>query len=170
MPDKNEAGAKEDPASEGGSNKLVMALLGVNMLLTLGVGGFVVFQTVTAEEPAEVAPPVDDEPMDLDAPPEPAALYEFEPFVVNLMDSANLRYVKVTVEVELSSPEVTEELELRKSQMRDMVISVLSNRTYSELIGVRGKTQLREELLRRMNHTLNSGTITRLYFVEFVVQ
>ena len=74
------------------------------------------------------------------------------------------------MEVELSSQEVVEEIELRKPQLRDMVNAILSNRTYGELLGVRGKTQLREELLRRMNQSLTEGEITRIYFTEFVVQ
>jgi flagellar protein FliL len=162
----------DDMPEEDGPPKLLIILIVGNLVLTLAVGGFVGFDYFTRPDPSTFAAAGGGGAAGEDAnlPPEPAAVYTFEPFIVNLMDSANIRYVKVMMEVELSSADVSAEIEEKKPALRDMVISLLSNRTYSELLGVRGKTQLREELLRRMNQILNSGTVTRIYFTEFVVQ
>ena len=162
----------DEMPEESGPPKLLLILIFGNLVLTLAVGGFVGVDYFTRPDPAEFAAAGGTTGTGADAnlPPEPAAVYEFEPFIVNLMDSANIRYVKVMMEVELSSGDVAAEIEEKKPALRDMVISLLSNRTYSELLGVRGKTQLREELLRRMNQILTSGTVTRIYFTEFVVQ
>lgn len=167
----NEEEYDETPV-EGGPPKLLMILIFGNLVLTLAVGGFVAFDYFTRPDATEIAAAAGmaGSGEDPNLPPEPAAVYEFEPFIVNLMDSANIRYVKVMMEVELSSGDVSAEIDQKKPALRDMVISLLSNRTYSELLGVRGKTQLREELLRRMNQILTSGSVTRIYFTEFVVQ
>ena len=167
---KDKQSAEEEAPASGGKSGLLFALVIVNMVLTLGLGGFMVFQMLSGGD-AEAATPVE-APVgeDTSLPPVAGATYAFEPFVVNLMDSVNIRYVKVEIELELSSKEALEEVESSESQLRDMVISVLSNRTYGELLGVRGKIQLREELLRRMNQTLTEGSVTRIYFTEFVVQ
>ena len=160
----------DDLPQQGGPSKLMVILVLVNLVLTLGVGGFVAFDYFTRPDPMAIATTAGEGGVGGSQPPAPAAVYTFEPFIVNLMDSANIRYVKVMMEIELSSTEVTDEIEAKKPAVRDMVISLLSNRSYSELLGVRGKTQLREELLRRMNQILTTGTVTRIYFTEFVVQ
>ncbi len=165
-----DSGSYDEEEAGGGPSKLLAILVIGNLLLTLGVGGFVgyMFVTQSKAEPASSSAAGASEGLEL--PPEPAGTYAFEPFIVNLMDAANIRYVKVTMEVELSSEAVVDELEIHKPAIRDMVNAILSNRTYGELLGVRGKTQLREELLRRMNQSLTAGEITRIYFTEFVVQ
>ncbi len=165
-----ESGSYDEEAAGPGPSKMVTVLVITNLLLTLGVGGFVGYMFVTQSKAETVLETTGGEGEELDLPPDPVGTYSFEPFIVNLMDAANIRYVKVTMEVELNTQEVEEELETRKPQIRDMVNAILSNRTYGELLGVRGKTQLREELLRRMNQSLTTGSITRIYFTEFVVQ
>jgi len=167
----NEETEYEELPEDGGPSKLFVILVIANLVITLGVAGFVAFDYFTRPDLASMMPAGTATGTEEGTqPPEPAAVYTFEPFIVNLMDSANIRYVKLNMEVELSSSDVIAEIEEKKPALRDMVISLLSNRTYSELLGVRGKTQLREELLRRMNQILASGTVTRIYFTEFVVQ
>jgi flagellar protein FliL len=162
----------EDMPEERGPSRLMVILVIANLVLTLGLGGFVAFDFFT--RPDSLAMPAagggGETGADAMVPPEPVATYEFEPFIVNLMDAANIRYVKVKMEVELSTADLLPEIEEKMPALQDMVIGMLSNRSYSELLGVRGKTQLREELLRRMNQTLTTGDVTRIYFTEFVVQ
>ncbi len=165
--DKGPEGAEAAPT--GGAPKLLYVLVAVNLVLTLGLGGALALQLMGGDD--ETAPAaVIDAAEESVALPSAGATYAFDPFVVNLMDSVNIRYIKVEMEVELSDEGVAREIDEHESQMRDMVISILSNRTYGELLGVSGKIQLREELLRRMNQALTSGTVTRIYFTEFVVQ
>lgn len=97
-------------------------------------------------------------------------VHSFDPFVVNLLDAANVRYVKVRLAVETPDPNVAEEIRRRDAQLKDSVIGVLSNRTYADLQGIHGKNQVRDELLLRFNKLLGAGRVTRLYFTEFVVQ
>lgn len=166
--------AKEPKTDEGnessGPSKLPIILGISNTALILVVGGLTVMNMLDKDEPGTSTTQVSETTANTDLPEVAAGTYSFAPFVVNLMDSANIRFVKVQLELELSSVDMVAELDERKPQLQDMVISVLSNRTYAELLGVRGKTQVREELLRRMNQSLTTGTVTRIYFTEFLVQ
>ena len=97
-------------------------------------------------------------------------LYPLEPFVVNLLDPANLRYVNCRVELELEDPSVSKDIKKREAQIRDAAIDLLSNQPYEDVLGSDGKSRIREELLVRFNRILSEGQIARVYITEFVVQ
>ncbi|GAB0056116.1 hypothetical protein SIID45300_00420 [Candidatus Magnetaquicoccaceae bacterium FCR-1] len=62
------------------------------------------------------------------------------------------------------------ELERRKPQLQDVILALLTSKSSRELQALEGKFRLREELLARINALLVNGSITRVYFTEFVIQ
>jgi flagellar FliL protein len=58
----------------------------------------------------------------------------------------------------------------RRSQVRDILISVLSSKTSKELKSPEGKEALKQELKERVNSVLAKGQIARVYFTEFAIQ
>ena len=91
-------------------------------------------------------------------------------FVVNLLDPGNLRYVNCRIELEVDDSTVVKEITAREAQFKDAVISLVGNQTYQDVLGVEGKSRLREELMVRFNRLLPNGQIARVYLTEFVVQ
>lgn len=91
-------------------------------------------------------------------------------FVVNLLDPGNLRYVNCRIELEVDDSTVVKEITSREAQFKDAVISLVGNQTYQDVLGVEGKSRLREELMVRFNRLLPQGQIARVYLTEFVVQ
>ena len=91
-------------------------------------------------------------------------------FVVNLLDPGNVRYVNCRIEVEVEDADIVQEITSRDALFKDAIISLLGNQTYEDLLGVEGKSRLREELLVRFNRMLPRGQIARVYITEFVVQ
>jgi flagellar basal body-associated protein FliL len=91
-------------------------------------------------------------------------------FVVNLLDPGNLRYVNCRIELEVDDSLVIKSIQQREALFKDSVISLVGNQTYEDLLGVEGKSRLREELLVRFNRILPDGQIARVYLTEFVVQ
>ena len=71
---------------------------------------------------------------------------------------------------ELSDKELVSEVEKRMAQLTDSVIILLSSKSYLEIASYEGKEQMRHELVIRMNSFLETGSIERLYFTEFVMQ
>ena len=97
-------------------------------------------------------------------------LVPLEPFVVNLLDPANLRYVNCRVELEVEDGPTVKEIKRREAQIRDVAIELLSNQPYEDVLGAAGKSRIREEMLVRFNRVLRDGQISRVYITEFVVQ
>lgn len=97
-------------------------------------------------------------------------IYKMDTLIVNLADQGGKRYLRVTMELELSAPEVLEEINLRMPQLRDQILMVLPSKQYSDISTTEGKIALRDELITKMNSVLKSGTVTMIYFTEFVVQ
>jgi len=89
---------------------------------------------------------------------------------VNLLSSSRARYLRVKIGLEVDDPIVQAELEDRKPEIRDLIITTLSGRKVDQLISVQGKNQLKEELKHRINTRLENGKLLNVYFSDFVVQ
>jgi flagellar FliL protein len=97
-------------------------------------------------------------------------IYKMEPFLVNLVDPAQLRYLKITLHVESTQEKENEEYEKRLPQLRDAILIILSSKNYKDIMESEGKTSLREEIKTRMNQLLVGLKVQNIYFTEFVVQ
>lgn len=99
-----------------------------------------------------------------------ASMYPLEPFIVNIYDGQELRYLKVKVEIEMASPEVKTDLDARVAPIRDTILVLLSAKTLQDIQDVQGKNQLKEEILTSINKIIPPGKIAKVYFTDFVVQ
>ena len=103
------------------------------------------------------------------AEPKRSAIVNLGVFTVNLRGSGGGRVLRM--EMQLDAGEASSAaIEERIPQLRDAVITAVSDYTWTELEGVDGKTRLRDELLSRLNGTIAPTTVKRLYFTQFVVQ
>jgi flagellar FliL protein len=90
-------------------------------------------------------------------------------FTVNLRDSAGGRVLQMEIQVE-SEMGTAETIEKRMPQLRDSVILLSSDYSYSELEGIDGKLRLRDEIHARINAVMDPAQVSRVYFTAFVVQ
>ena len=97
-------------------------------------------------------------------------IYRLDTMIVNLADKGGKRYLRITMELELNTPELLNEVEMRLPQLRDSILMILPTKTYDDIGTTSGKIALRDELLVRLNSFLKTGQITTIYFSEFVVQ
>lgn len=91
-----------------------------------------------------------------------------ETFVVNLAGSRGGKLAKISMELEVSSTQVQEEIDKRKPQVRDIIIILLSSKTYEQVAAKEGKDHLRDEIRDTVNSFLTKGKIKRVYFTEFI--
>ena len=96
-------------------------------------------------------------------------VYSLEPFIVNIYDGQELRYLKVKVELEMANA-VKGDLDARLAPMRDTILVLLSSKTLQDLRDLQGKNQLKEEILVAINKTITPARIAKVYFTDFVVQ
>lgn len=101
----------------------------------------------------------------------PAAnIFPLDPFIVNIYDGQELRYLKVKVELEMVGPAVKGEIEGRLAPIRDSVLILLSAKTLQDIQDVQGKNALKDEILGAINKNIPPGKISKVYFTDFVVQ
>ena len=154
------------------SNKILVLLIGVMMLLMLGLGGglFMLWNQLSALNAQSVADAgaQPDKLASLDQPLGP--IFPLKTFIVNLADKGGTRYLRVTMDLELGNPELKNELNKRLPQVRDSLLMILPSKRFEDISTVQGKTALRDEVLETLNGFLNQGKITNIYFKEFVVQ
>ena len=97
-------------------------------------------------------------------------IYKMDTMIVNLADQGGKRYLRITMELEMSTPELTMEIETRRPQLRDAILMIIPTKQYADIGSTEGKILLRDELIVTMNGILKTGTIITIYFSEFVVQ
>jgi flagellar FliL protein len=97
-------------------------------------------------------------------------IYKMDPFIVNLGDAERMRYLKLKLEVESSEEKNNEEYEKRLPQLRDLIFTILTNKTSREIMDSEGKAKLRNEIAVRLNQLLTTFQIRTVYFAEFVIQ
>jgi flagellar FliL protein len=97
-------------------------------------------------------------------------MYPLEPFIVNIYDGQELRYLKVKIEMEMAGAGVKTEVDARLAPIRDSILVLLSSKTLQDIQDVQGKNQLKEEIMGAINKNLPPGKIAKVYFTDFVVQ
>ena len=99
-----------------------------------------------------------------------ANIFPLEPFIVNIYDGQELRYLKVKVEMEMAGVGVKTDLDSRLAAIRDAILVLLSTKTLQDIQDVQGKNQLKDEIMTAINKIIPPGKIAKIYFTDFVVQ
>lgn len=165
-----EVKAEESPPKKAKSKLLLILVIGVLLVALLGVGGFIVYKQVMGGGGDDADKKTKTESAAKKEASKLGVVTGLDPFIVNLSGEAGKRYIKVTMQLELSSKEGIEEVQQRMPQIKDSVITVLSSKTTEDLLTVDGKFQLKEQILTRVNILLQTGVVKNVYFVEFVIQ
>ena len=154
------------------SNKILVLLIGILMVLMMGMGGglFLMWNKLSAislqaNANAGVQPGQDDTGNQSLGP-----IYTLDTFIVNLADKGGKRYLRVSIDLELQNPEMQEEIVKRLPQVRDSILMILPSKRFDDIRSMDGKIALRNEILETLNGFLTQGQITKIYFKEFVVQ
>jgi flagellar FliL protein len=154
------------------SNKLVIILIGVMFALILGMGGgMFMMWTKLAEVSAHTVIPEAEKGAEKAKPEAMSKVVTLDTFIVNLADPGANRYLRVTMDLEVSGAKAPEEeITRRTSQLRDAILMILPTKRFSDIVSAEGKTALRDELVAVLNGLLTTSKVSRIYFKEFVIQ
>jgi len=114
-------------------------------------------------------------------------MYDVGPRVVNLLDPVGRRYLKISIVLEFLPPDfkyfqleevertaerekLVEEIAERKPIIDDILISLLTSRSYEDIYSLEGKNQLRADIMERLNEVLQEPQIVAVYFTDFLIQ
>lgn len=154
-----------------GGSALLMSLVFLNTLVILGVGYFLYAEKKkTLEkpslEPLEQGAVLDQKEGTLEATSGYSVPLDY--FLVNLAEDQGQKLFKVQMEFDVDSVEVQEEINKRMPQVRDIIIILLSSKTYSQISTPKGKERLKEEIRDTVNSFLTKGKINKVLFTQFI--
>ncbi len=108
---------------------------------------------------------------------QPGLIYPAEgpiPFTVNLMTQTGKRYLKTSMQFELDKDEAKAmatkaELDNKMPMIKDVVNEILSSKSIEDVATTKGKSRVKDEIVKRINEFLMDGKVFDVFFVEFVV-
>jgi flagellar FliL protein len=188
MAKEEQAPAEAEVEDTGKKKKLIIIGAAVAVAMILGVVAFMMLgsgdkktkkegETAQAEGGHGAAAPAPAAAGGHGGAPAPGAagpattnIYPLDPFIVNIYDGQELRYLKVKVELEMVSPAIKTELDGKLAAIRDSLLILLSAKTLQDVQDVQGKNTLKEEIMTAINKSIPPGKIAKVYFTDFVVQ
>ncbi len=99
------------------------------------------------------------------------ATLALDPFLVNLADKEEIRFVKTTFYLGLEEePDEEAKSPAAIASIRDSIISLLSSKTADQILTPQGKDKLRNEIRLRIGAVAPDVKVLEVYIVDFVVQ
>ncbi len=142
--------------AKGGSKKLLIIIVCAVLVLGGGIGYFVFSKSKKPDETKEKTEE------------KKSVLVALDPFILNLAEQG--RFLKISIQLELSEPSIEEQLKNKLPQLRDVIIMLVSNKSVESISSAEGKFQLKDEILLRSNQVMGKDVIRNIYFTEFVMQ
>jgi flagellar FliL protein len=169
-----------EPLAEGSPGRkqsslkkwLILGAL-VFILLAAGIGAAVFFLPEYLPEPLNFFghKPAKGSPAHKKPPTEERGhIYTMDPFIVNLADADQNRYLKLRINLESNKPGPNEEFTKKLPLIKDTILTILSQKKSEDLFHSSGKEKLKAEMLRLVNPNLGELKIKAVYFTEFVIQ
>ena len=147
----------------------MIIIISIFVLFTgmMGTGFFILWNKVSPPDPQVE---LEEEKADVEGKNVTRPVHTLNSFVVNLSDRNGGRYLKTTIVLELTSEEAIAELDKRLSQIRDVILMIIPTKRSKDIQTVAGKKALGNEIMSELNYILKNGSVTNIFFTEFVMQ
>lgn len=152
---------------KGGIKKLLIVFIIIIAVVALVVGVSVVVSGLYLREAGGREKEQDVTPQDANPL---YKMYGPQDFTVNLLDTDQRRYLKVTITLGYEDKALTKELEQRKAQVRDTIISELRKQKVEDVFDAIGTDKMRQVMINELNTILSRGEIKDIYFTDFLIQ
>jgi len=106
----------------------------------------------------------------LNPPDGPGPIMALEPIVTNLSDPDSDRYLKVTVQLRISSEAAKAEVEASLVPIRSQMLMYFSSLNLADVSGAEKRRSVQSQVRRIANEAMPSSRIRFVYFTEFVIQ
>ena len=149
----------DEPKKKGSKALLIIIVVAS---IVLGAGSFVGYKLLAGKK--------GDAETHEDKGKTKTSIIALDPFVLNLADHG--RYLKVTIQFEISDDSLQEKVNSKTPQLRDTIITLVSSKSLNSISSPEGKFQLKDEVLFRANRVMGmeKDIFKNLYFTEFVMQ
>ena len=144
------------------------------LLLPAAGGAWLAFTQYARLDQVAEAAGLNAEPAEEEGEEESAIEYgqftEIQNLIINPAGSDGRRYLMVNVGLETGEPKVLTELGEKDVVVRDAIIKLLGSRRVEELADIDLRGELKEELCDTVNAMLREGSVSRMYFTQYVLQ
>ena len=148
------------PAAPKKGRPLLLIGALVVIVATIGAGAYWMYG-----RPAKSEPVVEE--------PKPSAVISQDPFVVNLTDTGNPRFLRVTLGLVVDGDDTAKELlddPVARMALRSSILELLSQQTAARLVSAEGKAELKKAIAQRASTSVEHLKVTDVLFTEFIVQ
>ena len=159
--EKEDAPDEEKEVKSKRSNKSLFMVIGIIVLAL--IGGGVTYVLLTGGKGGSHEAKKEEEKKE-----SKTSLIALDSFVLNLAEQG--RFLKVTMQFELSDATNLQMVTEKTPQLRDAIITLMSSKSVESVSSPEGKLQLKDELLLRANQAVGKEVFKNLYFTEFVMQ
>lgn len=98
-------------------------------------------------------------------------IIELQPFIVNLADTEQARYLRMSVSVGVGGEGGSEKPDqLFITRVRNAMLAIMSDKSSDEILSTEGKGKLRKDLLRAAQAAADEPEIHAIYITDFIVQ
>lgn len=179
MAEEKPAGADEiaEPAKKSGVARLIPTIGGVAGGLALGATlGFTLLGPRLAHKPKAVSPAAAEsaksakeggEAKKLDAAP---SIYQLDNLVMNPAGTGGSHFLLMSVAMQLKDASSLEMLKGRDAELRDATLRLFSAKTIDQITDLSARDKLGQELMGVLAKMFGPGTVTKIYFPQFVIQ
>lgn len=108
--------------------------------------------------------------LDLPDDAEVKKVIELLPFVVNLADREDSRYLRMSVSIGVGESKEEKSDPILLTRVRNAMLSVLTTKSSDEILTPEGKSTLRKELLKAARAAVEEPHIEAIYITDFIVQ
>lgn len=175
----NEGTEKKEPPKP---KKKLIIIISVAILFLTGIGmgtgaSYFLFQSLLAESKAdETTAGANKDAAKKEAKGKPPIFIALDSFTVNLKTTPdeNQQYLQIGISLELRSDKSVDPIKQRIPQVRNRVLTLLTNSKASDLSTPEGKGNLVEEIKAQINalypQMINDAPVAGVFFTSFIIQ
>jgi flagellar FliL protein len=97
-------------------------------------------------------------------------IYPIEDIIVNPADTDGKRLLLTSIGIDLSKPEMQNEIKTREVMVKDIIISTLASKSISQLDDMAYRDSLKFEIISKMEKNIPSVKVNNVYFSKYIIQ
>jgi flagellar FliL protein len=95
---------------------------------------------------------------------------ELQPFIVNLADKNESRYLRMTISLGVAEDGEHKVDPLFTTRIRNAILATISTQTSEQVLTVEGKAALRNEMLNAARAAASKPEVLTIYITDFIIQ
>lgn len=101
---------------------------------------------------------------------EEGILYQLDPFTANLARGEGpARFIRLTIVLKFNKDAKKEEVDAKKPQISDAIISMLNSKKPEDLLKTEGRAFLKEEIRNSINSFMVDGQVLDIFYIAFQI-